>query len=194
MNLHLPANYLRREAEAYFDDSANTDQWQADVYRLGAMLHPQSVLDIGTGSAFKLQKCFSNAKRVGTDVARTVDKLRARQIGEDWRVSDFTERWAERFDLVILADVIEHLLDPCAALAFAVAHLAPVHGAILVSSPARDYLTGAYHRPTGLPRNPAHVQEWAHRELVALCADFAAIQFAAVVEPHTSVVLCTCRN
>ena len=191
--LCLPAGYRRRDREHYFADTANTDQWQADVYSLGALTRPQSVLDVGTGSAYKLLAGFANCRICGTDVPKTVEWLRAKYPQLDWRVSDFAARWPERYDLVILADVIEHLLDPCAALAFAAAHMAP-QGAILVSTPARDYLTAAYCRPMGPPRNGAHVQEWNHDELVTLLNRFAAVQFAAVSPPHTSVVLCRRRN
>ena len=190
--LCLPAGYMRRDKEHYYGDTVNTDNWQADVYRLAAALHPQSVLDVGCGSAYKTLQHFATCRLCGTDVSRTVAWLRAKYPQLDWRESDFAARWPERYDLVIMADVLEHLLDPLAALAFAVAHLAPA-GALLVSTPARDYLTAAYCRPMGPPRNGAHVQEWNHSELVELLGRFAAVQFAAISPPHTSVVLCRRR-
>jgi len=52
--LCLPAGYMRRDKEHYYGDTVNTDNWQADVYRLGALTRPASVLDIGCGSAYKL--------------------------------------------------------------------------------------------------------------------------------------------
>ena len=62
----IKENYTHREKVRYHDDtkkSYNTDKWQKEVYLLAKQYAEYSnfntVLDIGTGSGFKLIKYFS---------------------------------------------------------------------------------------------------------------------------------------
>ena len=64
-------------------------------------------------------------------------------------------------DLVICADVIEHLDDPTILLELLRAAAKP-NSPILISTPCRDRLLG----PEALrPSNPEHVREWTDEEL-----------------------------
>lgn len=68
------------------------------------------------------------------------------------------------FDVVICADVIEHLMDPMPLLAFLRDQLAPA-SRLFLSTPERDRVRG----PDCLDSpNPEHVREWSQQEFRAL--------------------------
>jgi SAM-dependent methyltransferase len=68
------------------------------------------------------------------------------------------------FDLIICADVLEHLFNPMPCLQFAREHLAP-SGVAIFSSPERDILRGpdCLNSP-----HPSHVREWNSEEFKCL--------------------------
>lgn len=185
--LFLPPSYNRRLKEAHYDDTPNTDAHQAEVYRLGQLFNPASVLDIGCGSAYKLRLNFPLAKRTGTDVPKTVDWLNGKYPGEDWQVADYSHDLGQKYDLIILADVLEHLLDPALVLQWAARQLS-ASGILLASTPARELLPPGYSK-TGPPRNPSHMQEWSSAEFAQFCGQAVAVQFTGVTAPHTTVVV-----
>lgn len=69
-----------------------------------------------------------------------------------------------RFDTIICADVIEHLVNPDPCLAFIRRHLAG-HGAAYISTPERDVLRGRHCMDSP---HPMHVREWNSAEFRAL--------------------------
>ena len=68
-----------------------------------------------------------------------------------------------RFDLIVCADVLEHLKRPDGCLRFIHAHLAPGGRAVL-STPERDHLRG---RDCVTSPHPDHVREWNSAEFRA---------------------------
>jgi SAM-dependent methyltransferase len=65
-----------------------------------------------------------------------------------------------KFDLIICADVLEHLLNPNPCLEFIGRHIIS-NGVAILSTPERDNLRGkdSDHSP-----HPAHVREWSGQE------------------------------
>jgi len=182
MNNHdlcLPGNYRRRTEEVYFSDLGNRDEWQDDVYEYAASFRPGSVADVGCGSAFKLLKHFRHlgSAVVGIDVEPTVSRLRNRYPERTWYSSDSLPDC--RFDLVIAADVIEHVADPRAFLQLCLRLCAP-GGHVVLSTPDRTARTAALPEdvacPLGPPRNGAHLQEWGWREFEMLCGRYGAVR------------------
>lgn len=186
--LCLPEGY--RENPAASADADGTPYWsdqlsdpvlqdralryQEPVYRYASRRQRGSgrtVLDVGCGTGHKLVRYFAaKADRlVGVDQGSGIERARREFPEATWIEGDLTadEVWtpasALRPDLVICADVIEHLVDPVGLLD----HLRDVLcGRLVLSTPDRSRLDGA--RPLGPPRNTRHVREWTMGELQAL--------------------------
>jgi len=144
-------------------------RYQYDVYKIAADLMREpgvsSVLDVGSGPPLKL-KSLLPAKPL---VLHLVDQAQSAPLAASLLpAATFTAANLEtadldlglRFDLVICADVIEHLLDPDPCLRFIRRHLSPA-GALLISTPERDILRGRECRSCP---HPMHVREWNRAE------------------------------
>lgn len=126
------------------------------------------VLDIGCGTARKAAELVIPhcAQYVGLDQESAVAYCRGtiRAPNAEFRVADLEHLApvdAPAFDLVLCADVIEHLDDPTPMLA-AARHAIRDGGRLLLSTPERDVLHG---RAARRPENPDHVREWNRQEL-----------------------------
>lgn len=167
--------YAAPDAPDYWtpDRIALSAGYQYDVYKFAAELMQgpgvASVLDVGSGPPMKL-KLLLPARPLAlhlVDQAQSAP-LAARLLP----AATFTAANLEtvdldlgrRFDLVICADVIEHLLDPDPCLRFIRRHLSPA-GVLLISTPERDILRGRECRSCP---HPMHVREWNRAEF----ADF----------------------
>ena len=151
--------YKPRLNNRFFDDTPLKDEWQNEVYakaRALADLHGyNSILDIGAGSGFKLLKYFPDKDTLGIDLPRTVA----------WLKRTYPHRkWSDRFephtgyDIVICADVIEHIPDPDQVLDL-IENCRPQLA--VISTPDRSLHTRGHDGPPG---NKAHVREWAFSE------------------------------
>lgn len=118
-----------------------------------------SALDVGGGSGWLLtQACRIEPRLNHTVVVDIDDKVRsaAQAAGHDFflgRIEDFNS--ADRFDLILVLNLIEHVEDPVAVLAKLRGFLTPA-GRILVKTPNHDSLDarlfrnhswGGYHCP-----------------------------------------------
>jgi SAM-dependent methyltransferase len=171
-NYFIHAGYQHRSAQGYFNDLANTDQWQDEVYRFAREVADRyglrSVVDFGCGSGYKLLKYFDNHETIGIDVAETCALLQKRHPDRQWTVSDFSQPTGAmgHVDLLIASDVIEHLIDPDALLRW-ILRTAPSF--VVLSTPDRNLLRAGTH--DGPPLNPMHVREWSMAELHAYLAE-----------------------
>ena len=178
----LPADYRANTARPA---AGETEYWtprrietsalfQWHVYKraraLARGVRDARVLDIGCGSGRKATELVIPwcARYVGVDRGEAVEHCR-RTINApnaSFVVDDLEHplaRWDEQFDVVICADVIEHLEDPEPMLKAARAAMAE-SGRLVLSTPERSVVHGASARQPG---NPEHVREWDRRELRA---------------------------
>lgn len=134
------------------DDMASQDYWaQTRARILSAWIRDQSpkrVLDAGCGSGYltALLARESDANVVGVDISReSVDVAQRRDTTATFRVDDVTQlsEWADEYDAIIFADVLEHFEDPTPILREARDALAP-GGSIYVSLPAHEWLWGPH--------------------------------------------------
>jgi SAM-dependent methyltransferase len=145
----------------------NTDNWQREVYQFAADLMERqglkTVYDIGCGSGYKLLNYLGKYETTGFDLEPTVNALRQKYPDRSWKVSDFSFTNIEPADLVICADVIEHVKDPDKLLDF-LERISKCN--IIISTPDRNFLyrTGSRYR-LGPPTNPSHIREWTSDEL-----------------------------
>lgn len=194
-NYCIHDGYRPRKQAAYCDQTASGDLWQKEVYAFAREVLDQhalhSVADIGCGSGYKLMHYFGATKTIGLDVGRTCEQLRRTYPQAVWREADFAADPGFTADLVIAADVIEHLPDPDQLLAF-IPRLDPQW--IVISTPERNLLLDGAH--DGPPRNPCHVREWSFMELQAYLGTFFEIleHFVCNARQCTQCVLCRPRR
>lgn len=155
-------DYISRLHNKYFDDTSNTDGWQKEVYEFAKKVclenNYSKIIDIGTGSGFKLLKHFSDMDTIGIDLPQTVEWLREKYPERKW-IDKFDPILG--YDLVISSDVIEHIPDPDILLDLIEACKPKL---IVLSTPDRDLVKPGKNGILGPPKNRAHVREWSMTE------------------------------
>lgn len=119
----LTDDHKSRKQDAYWEDLVGGDTSQYKEAVLDRLIHAHmpdrigAVLDIGCGTS---DIAFRHRDRLGAPVlvcadydAAVVERMKAEHAGRnvDWRVADIFEidRWADRFDLVFLLDMIHEI-------------------------------------------------------------------------------------
>lgn len=170
-DLGLPAGYRERlEPVYYLDDvpAARGVTFQPDVYALAEWLADGVVVDIGAGFGDKLAAMHGRHPSwafTGIDYGDNLAHCRAAHPWADWH--DVNLETVDRLPIppdavVIFSDVLEHLIDPTAALTALKTSPARL---IILSTPERDVEHGPEHR--GPSPNICHVREWNAAELDA---------------------------
>lgn len=164
-NFCIRLDYISRNKIKYQDTSTRTDEYQNDVYKyaheIAFKYNLINIADIGCGSGYKLLKYFDNFKTIGFDLKLTVDLLNQKYPDRIWKVSNFEESVGV-FDMVICADVIEHVLNPNDLLSW-IKSMQAQH--IIISTPERDSLVRKGKRTLlGPPENNLHIREWNFKE------------------------------
>lgn len=143
--------------------------YQFYVYRyaadlLGKMCLP-SLIDIGCGYPIKAATMLTPlcAKAVVADQPTLIDVVR-RDFGNLDFLGINLEKpnldLGEKFDVVVCADVLEHLLDPDPCMEFIARHLSS-DGIAILSTPERDIIRGPNCFES---RKPEHIREWNRAE------------------------------
>ena len=165
MKYFIPDKYTARlDAEQDFEGENKVDDtYQDEVYCIARKLaddhNYHTILDVGTGSGFKLMKYFKNFATVGLDLPPAIPLLREKYPDRKWVTQ--SEAPAEA-DIIICSDVIEHVVDPDALCEF-IKSLNPKHA--VISTPDRDLVCEVHNQPPlGPPRNVTHVREWDFTE------------------------------
>lgn len=165
----IKPGYEPRLNPLFFNDTALKDEWQNEVYvharRLADDIEPRftlstgsvtTVVDFGCGSGYKLLKYFPQPPflTIGIDLEPTVSWLQQAYPEREWHSACLMP---PSCDILIVADVIEHMLNPDDLLDF-IAAANPQYA--VISTPDRDLLDN----PDGPPRNQSHVREWSFDE------------------------------
>ena len=143
---------------------------------------------MGYASGYKLLKHFRDRSVIGVDVAKTCAWLKKKYPHQTWMELDFKDPTSLQADLIIAADVIEHLSDPDELLSY-LANIKLKY--VILSTPDRNLLRAGTHN--GPPRNPAHVREWNFSEFEAYVASrFHVLEhFISNSAQGTQCLLCT---
>lgn len=128
------------------------------------------VLDVGCGMGLKLKEFFyAEFELFGVDTLPAVLEARKEMpkgifLEEDLQNPRFgLKEHISKADIIVCADVIEHVENPDAVLNF-IREFAGPDTFILLSTPERDLLHG---HSNNQPRNPFHVREWNFSEFSA---------------------------
>lgn len=195
---HLPEGYQQRLDNDFFDDTPFTDEWQKEVYQLAREIanreHLRTILDLGCGSGYKLVTYLGEFTTIGVDLPPTVEFLRKKWPERTWLTSDLVTPLSA--DMVVCADVLEHMPDPDVMMRFIV-QCAPRW--IVLSTPERDTRQGP---PLGPPYHAPHCREWNLTEFAAYVSDWFQIErgpyisgpFSGIHCPCTQTVLCRPRE
>ncbi len=179
--LCLATGYRQQETIESHDDFSSEPYWsdqriaasgiyQQHVYRWASSLIRKSsyssVLDVGCGPGTKLARWVRPHCEavVGADLESAVTIAQSLHASIHFQVADLDQPGtlgARKFDLIICADVIEHLADPRVLIQSILAVSHP-KTQILISTPDRDRLRG--RRSMSSPMKE-HIREWTSSEL-----------------------------
>jgi predicted TPR repeat methyltransferase len=174
----LPAGYqenltANNSPVAAYSAPPPNPAYQAAVYRFAARLATQHklsrILDVGCGSGVKVLRLDAPGRQItGLDDAVCIKHCLASHSSGRWLVENFDvdhRAVNEEFDLLICADVIEHVVYPDRLLN-KIRQYSHQGSHIVISTPDRTRMEDK--RPLGPPTNPLHVREWAMPELADL--------------------------
>jgi len=188
--------YRSRSDYHHHDDMDLTDEWQKEVYLHGQHTMRQqgyrSVLDLGCGSGYKLIHELGEFETTGLELECNLARLRTRYPDRNWQLSDLGRPPHQHFDLVICADVIEHLVDPDTLLD---SLLAIDFHRLIISTPDRSLLHRPWNRRYwGPPRNRAHQREWTFREFSRYISPTVEILDHRISNPQQATQMITCSK
>ncbi len=147
----------------YFDDipSNGENQWEVYEYAKKLFPNPSLVVDIGCGNAIKLVRHFNENATIGIDLEPTIKYLLEKYPSRRWYTSD-TKIDIGKVDLLICADVIEHVDNPDSFLEYICGF---DFTKMVISTPDRTFLVNDWgHDNMGPPKNKCHVREWTQPE------------------------------
>jgi glycosyltransferase involved in cell wall biosynthesis len=173
-DLLLPTGYRINEPR-YFADAQMPFTYQPHVYALARFIADRAglrnIVDLGCGNGHKLRPFAGRFNVVAVDVGPNLE-LVAQAVPSASRIEfDLGQGFPPldeavlRNAVVILADVVEHLVDPTPLLK-GLQSISQVCPYVLVSTPDRDRVRGP--GDMGPPANPAHIREWNLSEFTKL--------------------------
>jgi len=179
----IKEGYVHNLSANSFDHSAQGEYWtqqrvqtatryQYHVYayarRIAIQRRFKSLLDIGCGPAIKVNELLVPVMQEITlaDQPNCRDLVQSIVPSARFHSADLETDFdlQRQFDLIVCADVLEHLRNPLPCLQVALRHLRP-GGVAIFSTPDRDILRG----PQCLQSpHPNHVREWSMKEFAQL--------------------------
>jgi SAM-dependent methyltransferase len=187
---HLARTYESSQAGEYWtaERLQNVLAYQHHVYLLTAKLIEdkglKSALELGCGPATKTASMLWPKLDCLTLIDQpTCERLVKETIPTATFISADIEHCEltlnQQFDLIVCADVLEHLANPLPCLEFAYKHLSQL-GFAVFSTPERDILRG---RKCMNSPHPSHVREWNKWEFNQLLNHVGFITYDHVLVP-----------
>lgn len=127
--------------------------------------HHKLVLEIGCGTGGNLRYLQGHYRVTGVDISPEAVSFARERLGCPVLEGDFREIYPETFadvDVVLLADVLEHIEDDRGFLSDILSRIRP-GGIILLTVPAHDFLWSKHDVVLG------HVRRYSRKQLMAVC-------------------------
>jgi len=170
-NYFIKKDYVSRKEYIQVDYRDKHDDYQREVYEAAQNITLKEscklIADVGCGSGQKLFEYFNEFETFGFEVEPNFSYLKTQYPNRNWLFSDL-KTWdgLPLFDIVICADVVEHLLNPDDLLNW-INKLGFKY--LIISTPDRDLLpklqrTKPKQSQTGPPVNVKHIREWSFLE------------------------------
>lgn len=170
------------------------ETFQVRVYKAAGQLaqiqRSESVLDIGCGYPVKLEKFIAPVVKdiVGVDLPVKINLIKDSSFGK-WVKHDFNKKKLKlkrKFDMIISADLVEHLSYPDILLESIKDH-SHKETIILISTPDAE---STMKTEDGRPANKQHKQEWKMSQFIKYLVSkgFELIDFGCYIEPNGSYV------
>lgn len=187
----IKPGYHQATSAEQLDATSSTDEWQKEVYQLAADIAGENsystILDVGCGSGYKLVNQLGKHNTTGIEVNPTFDWLQKKYPNKKWLLFDEVQPADLQADLVICADVIEHVANPDDLLDF----ISEINfQQLIISTPERDIVAGK--NDYGPPENTAHYREWNAVEFKNYLRQRFAINDQQILNSKsvTQVVIC----
>ncbi|MFM9908634.1 MAG: class I SAM-dependent methyltransferase [Chitinophagaceae bacterium] len=187
----IKPGYHHATAAEQLDATLSTDEWQKEVYQLAAEIAQKfqfsTILDVGCGSGYKLVNMLAHYDTTGIEINPTFDWLIKKYPSKNWLLFDVVQPTQLKTDLVICADVIEHLSNPDDLLDF----ISDLNfQRLIISTPERDAVAGK--NDYGPPENTAHYREWNAIEFKNYLRQWFVVQEQHIFNTKsvTQVVIC----
>ena len=188
--------YKDRKTVTHFLDMEFSDEWQDEVYSLAKLFFDnnsfKSIIDVGTGSGYKLIKYFSDSDTIGMEIEPGLTTLKNKYPNRKWLnplESDFS---VLESDIVITSDVIEHVPDPIAFLK----NLKKIKNVkyYFISTPERKNLYNSLD--FGPPTNTHHYREWQYDEFHNFVSEEFEIvyHFLTNIPQSTQLIVCKIKS
>jgi hypothetical protein len=182
--------YIHAKNVPHFDDMKNEDEWQKEVYiEVSDFMienNLKTVCDFGCGSAYKLIKYFNEFESVGVEIEPTLQKLKDKYPNERW--FSFEEIIGMSFDVIILADVIEHVPFPDQFLDKISQDIYFKY--IFISTPDRSIKGSRF----GPPWNKHHYREWTKEEFYKFIQKKLSILYQVISNKEQATQLLRCKG
>lgn len=189
---HIKKGYNHRSTVECFDDTKNKDEWQKEVYIAAAKLFSDNnyatILDIGCGSAYKLIENFNHGTITGVEVEPALSFLRKKYPDNQWEKLENV--YFKSFDMIICADVIEHIYDPDNFLKEITDKIR--FKSFIISTPDRDSLK--IKSSYGPPENPAHYREWNFSEFKKFISAYMNIEDHYISNKSQATQMAICKS
>lgn len=191
----IKPGYHHATSAEQLDATLSTDEWQKEVYQLAGEIarknNYQHILDVGCGSGYKLVHMLSAFHTTGIEVDPTFSWLKQQYPDRQWLLFDDITPSSLHTDLIVCADVIEHLPNPDDLLDF-ISDIS--FKQLVISTPERDAVAG--RNDFGPPENTAHYREWNAVEFKNYLRQWFDVKDQQVFNTKsvTQVVICERKN
>jgi len=179
-NYCIKDSYVSRTEERFLSQKLEIAKDQNLTYRYAKKIAEnkgyKKIADVGCGSGYLLLKYFREYDTVGYDLPGNISWLKEKYPDRKWVLSDLSVKPEETPDLVICADVIEHVLEPNIFVNW-IKNLGAKD--FIFSTPQRDLLNPVKHPTNGPPANKYHIREWNFWEFNAYLR-----RFFPLIEDH----------
>lgn len=190
----IKRGYIHRATVVPHDDRGMKDTFQREVYEQAANLMSKhqwlTVVDMGCGSGYKSANYLGQYQVTGVDFSPAIDQAKLDFPAYEWINADEFVPAHHTADLIICADVIEHVENPDQFMK----HMLAIRDwkCLMISTPERNKRRGSWHY--GPPPNPAHYREWSMRELVRFVSGYAPVHSAELINPVQGTQLIVCMR